>query len=362
MAIFIMMTTRLMSSRLLLIAAFAAPPHSLGKASTTANFAPGPAQSAQAASIGTLGGQPGVVLGAGPEQGAIGVLTNSNSTQQEQSLNQARHDLLEGHIETARQETEQFNAAHTGSAEGLYLEGEVLLRGNRAKESLQVFTKAASIQTPSGAQLRLVGLDYVLLNDYPDALRWLESSVRLAPGDAENWYALGRALYSTGNFHGAEVDLIKASTLAPASAKVLDNLGLTYVAEGELEKGLGAYRRAISVKQSPAQPNAQPLLDYGTLLMQMGDTEAAQTSLTEAIKIAPECAPCHETLGRALLANHHPADAAAQLETAVKLQPENPRYHFQLGRIYKASGNQVGAAAEFDRSAKLYGSHSTSPN
>lgn len=85
---------------------------------------------------------------------------------------------------------------HADSDEALYLLGFVLHRENRAGESLEIYTKAAALRTPTGEDLKIVGLDYVLLNDYVDAIRWLEKAVELDPQNKDAWYYLGRAYYS----------------------------------------------------------------------------------------------------------------------------------------------------------------------
>jgi len=38
----------------------------------------------------------------------------------------------------------------------------------------RIDTKAAATHTPTGDDLKIVGLNYVLLNDYADAVKWFE--------------------------------------------------------------------------------------------------------------------------------------------------------------------------------------------
>ena len=55
------------------------------------------------------------------------------------------------------------------SANGYYLLGYVLNRENRPAESLEIYTRAAKITPPTGDDLKIVALDYELLNDNPAA-------------------------------------------------------------------------------------------------------------------------------------------------------------------------------------------------
>src|ERR1700733_5953717 len=66
--------------------------------------------------------------------------------------------------------------SHPDSSDALYMLGFVLNRQNRPAESLASYTKAASIGRPRGDDLKMVGLDYVLLGDYADAIQWLKKA------------------------------------------------------------------------------------------------------------------------------------------------------------------------------------------
>src|SRR4030081_602587 len=59
------------------------------------------------------------------------------------------------------------------SPEALFLLGYVLHRETRPADSLEVYTQAAALQKPAGDDLKVVGLNYVLLKDYSSAIHWL---------------------------------------------------------------------------------------------------------------------------------------------------------------------------------------------
>jgi Flp pilus assembly protein TadD len=276
-----------------------------------------------------------------------------------ESLDPERKAILDRRFEDARIQLDSFNLRHPGSAEGLYLLGELLMRENHAEQSLSVFTRAAAIHAPSGEQLRLVGLDYFLLKDYQDATRWTERAGELAPADGEIWYSLGRIKYSTGDFHAAELAFLKTLRLDPHSVKAENNLGLAYAAQNEPQQALGAYQAAMQMQQAGAEKSEQPPLNYGRLLIELGRTQEAVAPLAESVAIDEKCAPCHEMYGRALLQTNRTGEAAMELEKAVAFEPDNPRFHFELGRIYKKAGQLDKAQTELQLSAKLYGSHST---
>ena len=276
-------------------------------------------------------------------------------------LREAKSLVNAGDSPAAETALRAYLARDPQSADALYLLGFVLQRENNPKESLAVFTRAAAIQPPHADDLKLVALDYVLLNDYPDAIHWLKRSLELDPRNAEAWYDLGRAEMQQGDFREAERDFNHALATAPGNSKALDNLGLSLEAQNRPADALAAYERAIAAQRSAPHASEQPLLNYGALLNTQNRPADAITPLLEATQIAPRSSRCHEELARAYLQTHQEPLAVTQFEQAVALDPTNPRLHFQLGQLYRRRGDAARADAELKASASLYGSHSSTP-
>lgn len=112
------------------------------------------------------------------------------------------------------------------SSDALYLLGFVLNRQNRPVESLSLYTQAAAIAPPTGDDLKIVGLDYVLLDDYSDAIHWLEKAVERDATNVDAWYYLGRAYYTTGRRDQAWKAFVTVLDLDPHNVKAKNNLGL----------------------------------------------------------------------------------------------------------------------------------------
>lgn len=276
-------------------------------------------------------------------------------------LMEARSLAQSGEFEAADGVLKEFVAQNPRSAPGGYLRAYVLHRENRPRESLQEFTRAAAIATPSGEDLRYVGLDYVLLDDYADAIRWLRRAVTMDAKNAEAWYDLGRAYMHQGDFVEAEADFDKVLAIDPQHAKALDNLGLSLEGQNRTEEALEAYGRAIEAQSHAAHPSEQPLLNLGTLLNAKNRSKDAVKPLERAVEIAPRSSRCHEELSRAYLGAQREGPAMEQMEQAVALDPKNPRLHYQLGRLYRKAGMTEKAQGELKHSSELYGTHSAAP-
>ena len=258
---------------------------------------------------------------------------------------------------------EQFTAAegalrrylqtHAAASEALYLLGYVLHREGKAAESLETYTKAAQHRTPTGDDLKIVGLDYVLLNDYPDAIKWLEKAVEAEPKNKEAWYFLGRAYSTKSSIPEARKAFLTVLQLDPRDAKAENNLGLILESEALPDAAMDAYRKAIQWQELSVHPSEQPYLNLGSLLMEQSRTGEAIPLLQKAVELAPKDAICRLKLGTAYLRLGKLIDARRDLEKAVQLAPDDPAAHYQLGKLYKEMKAVDRAKAEFDRTAEL---------
>ncbi|ADW68881.1 Tetratricopeptide TPR_1 repeat-containing protein [Granulicella tundricola MP5ACTX9] len=254
---------------------------------------------------------------------------------------------------------DRYILATPRSSEALYLLGFVLQRENKPKESLAIYTRAAAISPPQPNDLKLVALDYVLLNDYPDAILWLKRSLDGDPANAEAWYFLGRAKMQGGDFVEAEKAFRRALTLAPNDSRALDNLGLSLAAQNRTEDAAQAYKDAIASQPSDHATSEQPFLNLGTLLNDENHSSEALPLLQRAAEIAPRSVRCQEELSRAYLATGNQPEAIASLQRALALDGSNPSLHFRLGQLYRKAGMTEKATAEIQLSSRLYGTHST---
>jgi tetratricopeptide (TPR) repeat protein len=242
---------------------------------------------------------------------------------------------------------------HSESQDALYLLGFVLHRENKPKESLEIYTKAAATHTPTGDDLKIVGLNYVLLNDYPDAIKWFEKAVEFEPRNSDAWYYLGRAYYSQTRVPDAKNAFLTVLKLEPYHSKAENNLGLIFESEAKPDEALVAYRSAINWQEHSPTPSEQPYLNLGSLLLEQGSASDALQPLQKAVAIAPNNASCHLKLGSARLRLGKLKEAQPELEEAVRLEPENAAAHFQLGRLYKQLKLTDRAKKEFDRAGEI---------
>ncbi|HXW56588.1 MAG TPA: tetratricopeptide repeat protein [Candidatus Cybelea sp.] len=232
-------------------------------------------------------------------------------------------------------------------------------RDAHARESLAEFTLGAKYAKPSQFDLKIVALDYILLDDSADADKWLTRAVEWDPNDADAWYNLGRTKYTENRFEEAIRAFRECLRLDPKNVKAEYNLGLSFDGLGRVDDALGAYKTAIAWQANLGQQDPEPYIDLGTLYLEQSRPNDALPYLRQATEIAPEDAKGHEKLGKTFSMLEELPEAQAELEKAVALAPGVASLHYMLGQVYRKEGMVDKAKAEFDRTAALSGTHSS---
>jgi len=247
----------------------------------------------------------------------------------------------------------KYVGAHPKSSDATSLLAYMRFREDKPRDSLQLFTAAAALQTPSPDDLKIVALDYVLLNDYEDAGRYLEIALKMAPLNVETRYHLGRVRYQQNRFDEAIAAFQEVLRLDPSNVKAENNLGLSLEAENQVEPALAAYRKAIDLDQAESIHTEQPYLNLGVLLGKSDRSTEAVSPLALAAKFAPKSAKVHYELGKVYFALNQFESARHELETSVQFDNGSRETHFLLGRAYQRLGKADLAAQEFKTTEQL---------
>lgn len=286
-------------------------------------------------------------------------LKTQNAEDADDSLARARGQMQKGSLNEAEATIRSYLARVPGSAPGHFLLGHILFLKQKPADSLAAYTEGARFQKPGVEDLKIVSFDYVLLQDYAEADKWLNQALAWKPDDPELWYYLGRTKYNENHFNEAIEAFTSCLKLDPKNVKAEDNLGLAYLGLQRDSMAKTAFQTAIELQANAAHQNPQPYLNLGTLLRQQSHPEEGIAYLQKAVELSPKNPKIHEQLGQAYIDLSRLDAAQAEFEKAVSLAPNTSNLHYQLGQVYQKKGLKEQAHKEFARCAELNASHSS---
>ena len=158
-------------------------------------------------------------------------------------------------------------------------------------------------------------------------------------------YLRGIIRREKGDVEGARDYFAAAVAASPAYADAYQALGKSYGVEGELDKALAHYRKALAIEPNRVEFNN----DMGYLLMSAGDTHSAEPYLRKSIAAPTPPDFAVNNLALCLGLNGSPEEA---FEVLRQHQPP-AMAHNNMGVIYRSKGDIDKALAMFREALRL---------
>lgn len=182
------------------------------------------------------------------------------------------------------------------------------------------------------------------------SLEHLTEAARLDPDSLAIRYSRAWMLQRAGQMAESLTDLEAARRLDPDNARVLDLMGMAYLALDQPDRAEKAFREAHV--RAPEEPEF--VLHLGRALMALGREEEAQVWLDKYQKIRPPASPAlRKRLGMIDLVT---LDVRRQRERAIEHfrreardHPDHPDFQLHLASLLLADGRTDEALAEFSR-------------
>lgn len=133
----------------------------------------------------------------------------------------------------------------------------------------------------------------------------------------------------------------RSLVLRPANAKTLNNLGVCLENQNRTVDALAAYVTAINATAASSNPNEQPYLNAGKLLVTRNSFAEAVPLLRRATELASSDAETYAALASAYVGLRQTTEARTAMERTVSLDPNNPRLHYRMARIYREAGEPM---------------------
>lgn len=246
----------------------------------------------------------------------------------------------------------EFQKAHELSPKeptALFWIGFIQLQQRHYEEALQPMLDAVALR-PNLADGHLnLGNIYDGLKRYPEAVKEFETAIKLEPKMprlADAYYNLGSLDLKMGHKTEALSAFQKAVSLSPNDAYVQDGLGYAFQMSGNYMDAIPPHQAATRLE--PTNPSfwlnlglAQQSAAHKLLASKSaadhtaGKTQliAAQTSLAQAQKFAPEDYTIRAAYGETLYELERDEAAATQFTKAAQLRPADPKPLYNLGLV-----------------------------
>ena len=196
---------------------------------------------------------------------------------------------------------------------------------------------------------KALGAAHKQIGQLKEALTAMQSSVQLAPRDAEAHSNLGVTLTELERHDEALAYYKKAIALDSDFSKAHHNLGITLKKLGRLDQAVASYNQAIALEPHDAKAYS----DLGVALKELGRLKEAEAQCNQAIMLAPRFAEAHNNLGITLQALGRLDEAVACYNRAIILKPDLAEVYSNLGVTLKELGRIDEALASYNQAIAL---------
>jgi len=209
------------------------------------------------------------------------------------------------------------------------------------ERSLNAFRKAAALASGNEEHWLNLTRELMELSRYPDAISAVQNGLAANPKSYALHLRLGAAQLAAGHYAEAEKvfrDLVSAGDPLPTGyvglAQVLLRTGRAQEASDKL-----------AIAQQKLGPNF--LISYfrGLAFDRMGKPEEAITAFQDALKLDPNNAEAHLSLGKTEMSAGRLNAAITELQEALRLSPDNDQARRLLSKAYARAGDKKNAAA-----------------
>jgi tetratricopeptide (TPR) repeat protein len=205
-----------------------------------------------------------------------------------------------------------------------------------------------------------LGIAYLKTGRTSDAQRVLDPILK-DTSSAEGNYALGMAMFTSGDYPAAMQAFERAIQLNPSLPHLNAYHGLTLLFTGDPDAALDAFGKQLAADPNDYDAN----FESGVILSRRGRHADAEPLLRRAALLRPASGGARLALAEALIGQNHAAEARKELEAAVRQWPEFGAAHVRLAEVYAKAGLKAEASRErslavkYTTAAKYTAAHST---
>jgi serine/threonine protein kinase/tetratricopeptide (TPR) repeat protein len=271
---------------------------------------------------------------------------------------------------TRRRSTQWFAVVAAAAAlavvVGVWIRNELILR----RDSPGEYAAAVSPQEKAPPhESYLAGQGYLERWDKPanleSAIGLFEQAVKADPGFALGFSALGEAYWAKYRLEHNPRWIDEAERNCRRAAELNSQLPAVYVTLARVHNGKGQYNLALqeiqqALKLEPLAPDA--LLGEAAVFASMGQEDKAESTYKKAAALRPQHWAGYYEWGVFYYLQKRYSDAATQFEQALKITPDNAMVHATLGGVLQLLGKDAEAEKHLKQSIELQPSYAAYTN
>jgi tetratricopeptide (TPR) repeat protein len=149
-----------------------------------------------------------------------------------------------------------------------------------------------------------------------------------------NYLSLGSIFFQRGYMEAAGEFFRSALKDNPASAEACYGLGSVYLKQGKATQARDDFERAVELTASYPETTPNAWNNLGLLAAREGETEKAIGYFEKALQLDPDRLIVLQNLGNAYRQEKRWDDARTTLERALAIKPQDPEANYSLGMVF----------------------------
>jgi len=198
----------------------------------------------------------------------------------------------------------------------------------RHEDALKHFEEAVRLEPLAARHHTNVCMAFLSVHRYSEAISAARRAADLEPENEKSALLVGTLLSHQGAGPDAERYLERAIDLAPTAAEAHEQLGRHFAVLGEHDKAVQRLKRAIEIEKSP---DRYELL--GASLAGLSKWPEAEEAFRSGLSLAPEDSNMRSNLGVALVHLGRTSEAAELFEEVLRRSPEDERTRGMLSEL-----------------------------
>ena len=246
-----------------------------------------------------------------------------------------------------------MEAARTLTRESLFLEGRqdffegrALLFDKKFPDAAALLEQSVRIDPGAAYAYNALGIAYLEQAQFEKAIPAFRDAVRRAQHWSYPLHNVALAYVETGDYASAIRSYQQAIRLTPQYSYLPYNLGLVYQRINRRKEAEAAYRKAVSL----APDSAEPYNALGTLKASEGKPAEAEKLYRDALQRNANLLPARHNLALLVASNKtRQAEAIELFRQNLSMSPDYLPSRLSLAETLAASGDRAGAIEEYRR-------------